>query len=654
MEVEGNNDFRLETLQSLTLCDACEGLVSDIRARQRGSEPTALASRIYQAYALIASSKNCLLCHTILYGSNPKLVEDLQREERQTDCEVSANISLEGEIAIVDFEGWPDTWRTHNAGSSIVVCIPTSGRYRSRTAARAIWTSKKLDLDSRVNTPKEWLGECLSSHSKCKAQTMAIEYPTRLLDLGPSGAINDPIKLVHKKTLVDNQQQYATLSHCWGPSEQTRPWKTTRANQILHEDGISTQSLPKTFRDAMKFAKAMSVRYLWVDALCIIQDDKEDWEREASQMASYYNNGIFTIAATSAVDSTGGCFLEWTNENLHFGVSRGASNSDFEVKIRSTRADLNEVLNSPLNKRGWTLQEMVLSTRIIHMAKDQWYWQCCQRFESEDGTVVEDPDFLFAFGDRDPDRAHRLPPGYNRMTKQWHSLAEEYSGRSLTFDTDTLPAVAGMVSFFQERMRDNPILGMWKSSLAYDLHWVFRRSQPFDPAMLFKSLRLSLPSWSWLSASEPIFYIADTPALLDGQARSLRNRLDIAEYDIQWSGFPYASRIFSIHLVVSGFLHPLREIQYVVEGEDHSHLSLMYDRIMALDEKTVDGVVLLLLYDTISTLGDIATEAFLALVPVPLGDQPTSFRRVGAGFLRMPRSRFPQLGRGYSQTIYLV
>jgi len=93
-----------------------------------------------------------------------------------------------------------------------------------------------------------------------------------------------------------------------------------------------------------------------------------------------------------------------------------------------------------------------------------------QKFESEDGAAVEDPDFIFAFGDSHPDRANRLPPGYKSVTKQWHSLAEEYSGRSLTFETDILPAMAGLISFFQERMRDDPILGMWKSSLAYDLH----------------------------------------------------------------------------------------------------------------------------------------------------------------------------------------
>lgn len=130
-----------------------------------------------------------------------------------------------------------------------------------------------------MNTSREWLGECLSSHSKCKVHAAAIKYPTRLLDLGPGSTVNDIVRLVHKKTLLYEQQPYATLSHCWGPSEQTGPLKTTRANQALRVDGIPIQKFPKTFRDAMKFSKAMEIRHLWIDALCIIQDDKEDWPK---------------------------------------------------------------------------------------------------------------------------------------------------------------------------------------------------------------------------------------------------------------------------------------------------------------------------------------------------------------------------------------
>jgi hypothetical protein len=98
---------------------------------------------------------------------------------------------------------------------------------------------------------------------------------------------------------------YITLSHCWGKSKQ---FMTTRAAMATHLLNINFNVLPKTFQDAVTIARAHGVRYIWIDSLCICQDDGEDWQRESAKMASVYSNSYLNIAATFAKDSTRGCF----------------------------------------------------------------------------------------------------------------------------------------------------------------------------------------------------------------------------------------------------------------------------------------------------------------------------------------------------------
>jgi len=132
MDVGIDDDYSLKVLQPLKLCADCIGLVSGIRAQQREGEPNKSARCIYQAYTLIASSKTCMVCFFILCDSVPGLIPGFQGREHLADYEVSATISLEGEIAVVEFEGSLNKQSRRNAGFGITMCIPTPGRYRSK------------------------------------------------------------------------------------------------------------------------------------------------------------------------------------------------------------------------------------------------------------------------------------------------------------------------------------------------------------------------------------------------------------------------------------------------------------------------------------------------------------------------------------------
>jgi hypothetical protein len=108
------------------------------------------------------------------------------------------------------------------------------------------------------------------------------------------GLTSQYVRLVHT---IGQKGNYIALSHCWGSTNLIR---TTTRTLSTHEEGILITDLPKTFRDAISICRYLKVQFLWIDSLCIIQDDEQDWEREASRMADVYANAYLTIAASAA------------------------------------------------------------------------------------------------------------------------------------------------------------------------------------------------------------------------------------------------------------------------------------------------------------------------------------------------------------------
>lgn len=105
--------------------------------------------------------------------------------------------------------------------------------------------------------------------------------------------------------------QYATLSYCWGSEAFTM---LTPANVSMFFDDIPSAQLPTVFRDAISLVRDLGLQYIWIDALCIIQDpvDKTDWAREAGRMRSVYGRSTVNIAATGATSVHGSCLSLWT------------------------------------------------------------------------------------------------------------------------------------------------------------------------------------------------------------------------------------------------------------------------------------------------------------------------------------------------------
>ncbi len=133
---------------------------------------------------------------------------------------------------------------------------------------------KNLGDESTIKQVREWLNECMKSHTESLStdgQTPMPHFPlpTRVIDVGtgsePVAKLFQPVSIMHEK--------YITLSYCWG---RQRFLTTLLLNIQAHFQGLEESRLPQTFIDAFKITRQLGFRYIWIDALCIIQDSLED------------------------------------------------------------------------------------------------------------------------------------------------------------------------------------------------------------------------------------------------------------------------------------------------------------------------------------------------------------------------------------------
>ncbi|KAF2824701.1 HET-domain-containing protein [Ophiobolus disseminans] len=204
------------------------------------------------------------------------------------------------------------------------------------------------------NLTKQWLRQCTESHDRCNARAPGSWAPTRLLDVGT--AKDDPIILVNGSTCLVDSQPYATLSHFWGRNQIIN----ARMDNIQEfHQGIQFATLPKTWRDAIYVARSIGIRYLWIDALCIIQDSAKDWQRESSMMSMLYRYGFINIAATGAASGNEGCFWDRdpravlsTETTLEWIYPNERQTARYRV-VPEARIWAQKLMDEPLNQRGW-------------------------------------------------------------------------------------------------------------------------------------------------------------------------------------------------------------------------------------------------------------------------------------------------------------
>ncbi|KAL4746955.1 heterokaryon incompatibility protein-domain-containing protein [Aspergillus terricola var. indicus] len=525
-------------------------------------------------HLLIESAKRCNLC-AFLNGSISMGSSELRQmwearhpmlnEPRNSIITVESKkydrysqlVATVGNPAIARWQGRPVVWTTDNRlGKVYILKVYKTGQVTQSSIPRA-----RLDL------MKHWLAECLTSHQHCTrlpSQSPPM-LPTRVLKISWTG----PPDYFNIKLHISNGEHahYIALSHCWGSAN---PLKTVKANLHVHQESIPFQSLPPTFYDAVVNADNIGCCYLWIDSLCIIQDDQDDWETEAAQMASVYANAMITFAATGAVDSSEGC----ASSRVCPLLIPITGNEVARVRLEEHFLDCH---NAPLNLRAWTFQEALLSPRMICFDNPQMFWKCSSMHESEDG--------LFCNIDLSPKGGDRLPNLQvwlqNRSASSprhdlWYQIVEIYSRRRMTKESDRIAALAGVLQEYQHLVGGQPVAGLWKDDLVHGLLW---RTPQFTQRIQGLG---SMPSWSWASVSGEINWPPRNQDSEDRFDRFSSRSLEVISAAVGWTGPATTSIVLDSKLTVQGRLVAARLGQQTL-GSQHNSYQVLTDNQSKLD-----------------------------------------------------------------------
>jgi serine/threonine protein kinase len=224
---------------------------------------------------------------------------------------------------------------------------------------------------------RQFLRNCDANHPKCPP-TKTAPLPTRLIDLGTH---ETPTILIYETKPTDSLQ-YIALSHPWGPGPH---FCTFRNNLEEYKKHISFDKLPATFQHAVTTTRELGLRYLWIDSICIIQGPDGDFAQEAARMEDVFSSAYCMLAASSAKGQGDG-FLTPRKENDFLTFDKGGQ----PLYICRFMDDFKtHVLEGPLNKRGWVLQERALAHRTIFFTDKQTYWECGEGVRCETLTKMD-------------------------------------------------------------------------------------------------------------------------------------------------------------------------------------------------------------------------------------------------------------------------
>ena len=414
-----------------SICQECRiyhrelGVTHDVAFK--GSTTTIAALRA-------GATENCLVC-TVVVDSLAVICSPTIKLGNEDIVRIRWNCKLQ-----VNFDVYsPDTmWTIYP------VDTPLYGIEEYHNSLRSV-VSTDTGNHASFSVPKAWLSDCIENHRECAGPRQDTFVPTRLLDVMPSGG-DDRIILV-EGALSDSH--YIALSYCWGPDAKGTV-TTKKDNLAIHTDpqrGIRESILPRTIRDAIVATRRLNIRYLWVDALCIIQDDEDDWRHESVQMCDVYQCSYLTIAADRAVACQDGFLGEqgfarpehqgifWTSD-LRPRRDTSQNNNDssqhrrqpkllrrskrYLLRKEQRKADNNnkapeahdqqpagnprikmllrnasyqkplgreETPEAYLGNRAWALQEAMLPRRILHFYEQEMAWECHESVHCECGEL---------------------------------------------------------------------------------------------------------------------------------------------------------------------------------------------------------------------------------------------------------------------------
>ncbi|KAK8091670.1 hypothetical protein PG997_002031 [Apiospora hydei] len=343
-----------------------------------------------------------------------------------------------------------------------------------------------------------WLRKCEVEH-RCGIGNPPSSMPSMLLD------VSDQTKVRLIQVPATMRERYITLSYCWGITTQAVMLNEHNREGLV--SGINPQDFDPTIRDSITVTRELGFRFLWIDALCISQDDETLKARELGKMNEIYRNATFTIVASGADDVREGFLgqrvstLDRTSHEKNSQITYVfRAEVDREGSKTGTPVILCPDQPEPRERwyeRAWTLQEMLFSGRRLQYRPIQttWVCYCAQKMTQEcdswtgakKSAMLDMPDLAAQLYNRIMAlfrNQHSHPPPMLIILEYWYDL--------LASRRSSPPSWGGEY-----------LCGLWKSDLAFGLLWI--GSGVLDPRADGQE-KLPRPSWSWVSYPDRVHW----------------------------------------------------------------------------------------------------------------------------------------------------
>ncbi|CAD6578934.1 MAG: hypothetical protein ASARMPRED_008897 [Alectoria sarmentosa] len=371
-------------------------------------------------------------------------------------------------------------------------------------------------LQSRLNSAEaysqisQWLDQC-KNHMDCSGVSLYADLPSRLVEVAPA---NLPC-LPRLQSTMGLKGSYLALSYCWGSNQ---PYVLTTKNLEVLMRELEIRLLPRTISDAIEVTKTLGFKYLWVDALCIIQDSTEaaarqDMEQELATMDQVYKNATVTIVAACAPSATDG-FLE-DRPGLgqkRFDIPCRLGPEKFFVAHIQEHIMYND-MREPISARAWAFQEQLISPRLLIYASHTLQWQCrtltcnlgasyhypspsaAPRLPSLQNLLLKGPGQYHNSGELSPDIAHPI-------LQHWLRIVMGYSIRKSSLPSDKLPALSALAVSYAPLFGPEYFAGIWARSAVQQLCW----RGPDSRVFFTRPDRYRAPSWSWAALDGNVYF----------------------------------------------------------------------------------------------------------------------------------------------------
>ncbi|KAF7932523.1 uncharacterized protein EAE98_003822 [Botrytis deweyae] len=470
------------------------------------------------------------------------------------------------------------------------------------------------DLDSFMKLPRAWLEECDENHKDICAPKDTHILPTRLISVANLKKPKIVATADLSQTVLPEGTRYIALSHRWGgmPYEAM----TTQNNLEQRQRKIPMHELPLSFRNAIAITSALGCTYLWIDSLCIIQGPGGDFGEEADKMQTTFNGAYCVLAACNAESAKVG-FLE-NRESRSKCVKIG------NVFVSPITIDFErDVLQSPLARRGWVLQERALARRTIYFTDNQTYWECGEGIRCETLVKLKNDKIAFLGDPNFPDYTIRPSSTVGDQIKLFIDLFQRYTRLEFSHPEDRPIAIDGLMERLTIAFKTRSLAGLFKTFWGCCLLW--RRAdntRPLKKIPTGTNHRRTPPTWSWMAFDGAITFIEPVGGQVSWNGAGVKLPFaNLTGYQTSWLRTSCQNDCVAIQAKVFDFNIPA--------NASRSEACIYYD------DSTICTAKCVIVGTEKYHANDASMEKHYVLIVKPLSDilSTISYERCGVGYM---------------------